>query len=75
MSEIDLEELEDIKDQAFLEGVVGALTRVSFLIDNEKDPAVAIKKLREEIDRTGKQACGIFAARCNQKILKKIGYA
>ena len=75
MSEIDLEELEDIKDQVFLEGVVGTLTRVSHLIDKEKDPAVAVKKLREEIDKVGKQACSIFAARCNQKILAKIGHA
>lgn len=68
MSEMELEEIENIKEQAFLEGVIGTLTRVSFLLDQEKDAAVAVKKLREEIDRTSNQASGIIAARCNIKL-------
>jgi len=74
MNEINLEELEDIKNKAFLEGVVGTLTRVRFLVEQEKDPKVAVKKLREEIDRTGKEATNIWATSCNMRILKVLGY-
>jgi len=68
MSETELEELEDAKEQAFLEGVIGTLTRVKYLIDHEKDPVVAVEKLRTIIDEDGKQAVSIFAARCHRKI-------
>ena len=56
MCNIELEELEEIKNQAFLEGVIGTLTTVKFLIDREKDPKVAIEKLLKEIDNAGKGA-------------------
>jgi len=74
MTEMNLEELEDIKNKAFLEGVVGTLTRINFLIKQEKDPKVAVEKLREEIDRAGKEATNIWATGCNMRILKVLGH-
>ena len=72
MSEIELEKLEQIKDQAFLEGVVGALTRMKFLIDKEKDPAVAVKNLLQEIDNLGKQCTHEYAIMCLNKLATKL---
>lgn len=73
MSDLELEKLEQIKDQAFLEGVVGTLTRMKILIDKEKDPAVAVKKLLQEIDNLGKQCTHEYAIMCLNKLATMIG--
>ena len=72
MSEIDFEKLEQIKEQAFLEGVIGTLTRVKYLIDHEKNPAVAVEKLRTIIDGDGKHAMGILASTYHMKVAQML---
>lgn len=67
MCDIELEELNEIKNQAFLEGAIGALTRVKFLIDREKDPKVAIEKLLKEVDNAGKGAVEYLSSVCVNK--------
>ena len=73
MCEVEAEELEVIKDQAFLEGVIGTLTNVKFLIDQEKDPKVAVQKLREAIDNNGKEAVNVLSTICLNKLAKMLG--
>ena len=72
MSEIDLEELEQIKEQAFREGVMGTLTRLKFLVEQEKDPEIAVKKLLKEIDNIGKQCVNDVATMCLHKLAKHV---
>ena len=73
MCDIELEEIEEIKEQAFLEGVVGTLTRLKFLVDREKDPAIAVKKLLEAIDKDGKECVSNLATMCLHKYATKLG--
>lgn len=68
------EELQAIKDEAFLEGIIGTLTRVKYLIDHEKDPAVAVEKLRTIIDGDGKHAMEILAVTYNMKVAQMLDH-
>ena len=69
----DIEELEEIKNQAFLEGVIGTLARMKFLIDREKDPKVAIEKLLKEVDNAGKGAVEYLSSVCINKFAMLVG--
>lgn len=73
MCDIEAEGLEQIKEQAFLEGVIGTLTRLKFLVEREKDPAVAVKKLFEAIDNYSKSCVDGVSAICVYKLARKIG--
>jgi len=71
--ELDVEELEELKEQAFLEGVVGCLVRVKALLTKEGDPKEVLEKAIKEIEEMGTTADGIFNNEiCHIKFCRKI---
>lgn len=67
------EELKQIKEQAFLEGVIATVTKMKFLVEREKDPKVAVEKLLKEIDYVGKESVKYLSAIFLDKFATIIG--
>ena len=58
--QIDGEELEGLKKQAFLEAVIGGLMHLKNWLEEEGDPKEVLEKAIKEIEETGRTAVSIF---------------